>query len=346
MTKDLKDGEVTEVQGSAAKPYTIKNIGGVYSCSCPAWCHQSLGIERRTCKHIKLVRGEAAEIERLSKFGVVPQAVASAKAVKKMGNSVVKDTAPPVLLAHKWDNETDLTGWWMSEKMDGVRAWWDGKVFISRLGNYYHAPKWFVEQLPDYALDGELWLERKKFNETISIVRRQDAHDGWKNIKYTLFDAPNHSGKFEDRQQFLQDKFGGNRLKYAFVLDQTKIQNMDQFRKELKRVQDLGGEGLMVRQPNSMYVAGRSNTLLKVKDFFDDEALVLSYQPGLGKYKGMMGALNCKMANGVLFAVGTGFLDEDRRNPPAIGSTITFRYQELSKDRVPRFPSYVGVRID
>ena len=56
---DLADGESVEMQGSGAKPYELKNTGGVYSCSCPAWRNQSVAIEKRTCKHLKKLRGEA-----------------------------------------------------------------------------------------------------------------------------------------------------------------------------------------------------------------------------------------------------------------------------------------------
>jgi DNA ligase-1 len=91
---------------------------------------------------------------------------------------------------------------------------------------------------------------------------------------------------------------------------------------------------------------GRSLTLLKVKSFLDDEATVLEHLAGAGRHKGRLGALLVELANGTRFAVGTGFSDAERENPPAIGSVITFRYQELSDGGVPRFPSYVGVRND
>jgi len=105
-----------------------------------------------------------------------------------------------------------------------------------------------------------------------------------------------------------------------------------------------GGEGLMLRQPGSLYVAGRSATLLKVKNFQDAEARVLGHEPGAGRHKGRLGALLVELPNGKRFSVGTGFSDAERENPPPIGSVINFRYQELSEGGVPRFPSYVGVR--
>src|SRR4030095_7170834 len=91
--------------------------------------------------------------------------------------------APPLLLAHPWESHVDLTGWWMSEKLDGVRAYWDGKHFISRLGHRFHAPAWFTAGLPETPLDGELWGGRKNFQRTISIVRRQDQSLEWKKVK-------------------------------------------------------------------------------------------------------------------------------------------------------------------
>ena len=153
---DLADGETFEMQGSGSKPYVLKNVGGVYSCSCPAWRNQSAGPERRSCKHLKKLRGEAAEALR------VGDAAAAAPAVKRVrepavpGDSLAEAeaSAPPLLLAHVWDSEALLAGWWMSEKLDGVRAYWDGQRFVSRLGNQYYAPPWFTAGLPKFPLDG------------------------------------------------------------------------------------------------------------------------------------------------------------------------------------------------
>jgi DNA ligase-1 len=335
---DLKDGESVEMKGSGAKPYVLKNVGGVYSCSCPAWRNQSAPIERRTCKHLRKLRGDAAEEARLG--GAAP-----AKPVKKSAESEEAE-GPPLLLAESWDNAADLAGWWMSEKLDGVRAYWDGKQFLSRLGNIYHAPDWFVEGLPDVPLDGELWLDRKKFQRTVSIVRRQDKSDHWKEIRFLVFDAPALNEDFERRLHFLADRLAGTKTPFARRHDHARCKSLDHLREELTRVEALGGEGLMLRQPNSKYEVGRSATLLKVKTFHDAEAVVLSHQPGKGRHKGRLGALLVQLAGGTQFAVGTGFSDAERSAPPPVGSVITFRYQELSDAGVPRFPSFVRWRPD
>ncbi len=329
---DLADGESVEVQGSAAKPYVLKNVGGVYSCTCPAWRNQSTALERRTCKHLRKLRGDAAELERIG--GELPP--------KAISTSTDKE-GPPLLLAQAWDNSTDLADWWMSEKLDGVRAYWDGQRFLSRLGNEYHAPEWFTAGLPNSPLDGELWIDRKKFQRTVSIVRRQDKSDHWREVRYLVFDAPDCSGGFEERLRFLKEGLRLEKMSHVLLHEHQRCQSIAHLQQELARVEALDGEGLMLRQPGSAYEVGRSSTLLKVKSFHDAEAVVLAHQPGKGKHTGKLGAVVVQLPDGTEFSVGTGFSDAERAAPPPIGSVITFRYQELSDGGVPRFPSFVRV---
>ncbi len=336
---DLEDGESVEVKGSGARPYVLKNVGGLYSCTCPAWRNQSTAIERRTCKHLRKLRGDAVEDARIG------QAVAP-RPESEGGEEGPEKAGPPLLLAERWDNAQDLAGWWMSEKLDGVRAYWDGRSFISRLGNRFHAPDWFVAGLPDVPLDGELWIARKAFQKTVGVVRRQDKSDHWKEVTFVAFDAPSAPGPFEERLAFVRDHVERHRPPHVRAHDHARCEGTDHLRAELARVEGLGGEGLMLRQPGSGYEVGRSLTLLKVKSFRDDEATVLEHLPGAGRHKGRLGALLVALADGTKFAVGTGFSDAERGSPPPVGSVITFRYQELSDGGVPRFPSYVGVRMD
>lgn len=111
-------------------------------------------------------------------------------------------------------------------------------------------------------------------------------------------------------------------MTYARIVEQRRCKSAKDVLDELKRVESLGAEGLMLRKPQSKYVCGRSDTLLKVKSFFDGEAMVEGYEPGKGKYQGMTGALKCVMACGTKFKVGSGMSDDDRRKPPKIGSII------------------------
>jgi DNA ligase-1 len=332
---DLADGEAVEMKGSGAKPYVLKNVGGVYSCTCPAWRNQSVAIERRSCKHLRKLRGDAAEELRIGQ-DLPPRPDAEAG---EEGSAGV-----PLLLAQPWDNCLDLTGWWMSEKLDGVRAYWNGKCLISRLGNPFHVPDWFLAGMPDVPLDGELWLARKSFQRTVGIVRRQDKSDLWKEVTYVVFDAPGALGTFEERVSFVRDHVAAHQPPHVVPHAHAVCESLAHLRDELARVESLGGEGLMLRQPQSMYEIGRSMTLLKVKNFRDAEATVLEHLKGSGRHKGRLGALLVELPDGTQFSVGTGFSDAERESPPPPGAIITFRYQELSDAGVPRFPSYVGVR--
>jgi DNA ligase-1 len=331
--RDLLDGETVQMQGSAIRPYQLKNVGGVYSCSCPAWRNQSLPIERRSCKHLRRLRGDQAEQVRVGQ----PLLSTAAK-------TVPAKLPPPLLLAESWDGTSDVRGWWLSEKLDGVRCYWDGKRFMSRLGNPFHAPAWFTAGLPDEPLDGELWLGRKKFQRTVSIVRRQDESDLWKEIRYLVFDAPAIEKGFEERLLFVEKLLQERSPPFASAHPHSRCRGIDHLKQELARIENVGGEGLMLRQPGSWYVAGRSSTLLKVKSFQDAEACVVGHEPGRGRHQGRLGALLVELPDGVRFAVGTGLSDAERDNPPGIGSLICFRFQELSDGGVPRFPSYVGIR--
>jgi DNA ligase-1 len=335
-TNDIPEGGELIVAGSGSNKYTLRNIGGAYSCSCPAWRNQSLPPERRTCKHLRKLRGEAAEAVRLG-GAALPQ--------RAKTTSDGTSNAPPLLLAHRWE-EQDPTGWWLSEKLDGVRAYWDGKQFISRLGNAYHAPEWFIEGLPEFPLDGELFAGRGRFQHAVSVARRMDKGEGWKTLAFVVFDAPALDHGFEHRIRHLEDHFGASPWPQARVLEHRVCTGRDDLQSELHRVEQLGGEGVMLRRPGSRYVAGRSDTLLKVKSFLDTEARVVGHQAGTGKHKGRLGALQVELPDGTRFKVGTGMSDAERGSPPGIGEIITVRYQELTDGGVPRFPSYIGVRTD
>lgn len=258
-----------------------------------------------------------------------------------------RDAPPKVLLADKWDSGMDCVGWWCSEKFDGVRAWWDGRSFRSRQGNPFQAPEWFIEQMPkDHHLDGELYLGRGMFNDTISIVRASQGKTDWTPIRFMVFDTPS-SGHlpFEDRLALLRDIC--EPIEVARVVDHHQIGPDDDLEAMLEEIESQGAEGLMLRQPQSKYEGKRSNTLLKVKSFKDDEAQVLGWEFGAkGRLRGKVKSLKVLARDGTEFKVGSGLTDELRENPPPIGSLITYRYQELTKAGVPRFPTYIGPAID
>lgn len=253
-----------------------------------------------------------------------------------------------VLLAKAWAGQ-DPAGWWMSEKLDGVRAVWDGEKLVSRNGNPFPAPSWWREQLPPIPLDGELFLGRKKFDATISIVKSASADKGWQWLEYHAFDSPS-DGVFEARIERL--RVAASRLVHecptrsrrrVVVVPHNVCKDAAHLKMYADNIHALGGEGVMLRAPWSVYERKRSNTLLKVKRFHDVEVSVLEVLAGRGKHEGRMGALRCALGQ-VIVDVGTGFSDAQRENPPSPGATITIRYQELTKDGVPRFPVFVCER--
>lgn len=254
--------------------------------------------------------------------------------------------APHLLLANVWNPSIDPTGWWMSEKYDGLRGYWDGRKLWSRKGNLIHAPDYFLAELPhDIALDGELWIDHGKFEETISIVRSETPDDRWKRVHFMVFDAPQAKGTFEQRMQFLRATFPQDNG-FVRVVVQDRCQGVAQLLAERDRIVRLGGEGLMLRQPESVYEAGRSPTLLKVKPYDDAEATVIAHEPGKAKFAGKLGAVRVRTDDGREFSIGSGFTDAQRESPPPVGTVITYRFRGLTAKGLPRFPSYLRVRQD
>lgn len=274
---------------------------------------------------------------------------------KPVGTPAEAQDASSVLLAHKYEpdkkNAIDPTGWWMSEKLDGVRAYWSGSTFYSRNGNVFPAPAFFTKDLPKEPLDGELWGGRGQFAKALSIAKSGSGDPNrWKFVSYAVFDVPKLTdgggapAVYEARQAWMKANLAG--LTYASAVPSRKCTGKAHIDQELKSVEKVGGEGLMLRQPKSAYAHGRSRTLLKVKSFHDEEGIVVGTTPGKGKNAGICGALLLKTPDGRGVTVGTGLTDAERRNPPKNGSIVTYKYFELSGSLNPRFPTYVCVRTD
>ncbi|EEY55022.1 uncharacterized protein PITG_08606 [Phytophthora infestans T30-4] len=344
----LVDGTFHDVKSASGSTYIVKRIGMVYSCSCPAWRNQRHPPTSRTCKHLKQLLGEEFETMRARGSATAPRGTASAGGGSS--RAVAKTTAPKVLLAMKWEREKDdPVGWWISEKLDGVRAFWDSskKIFLSRLGYEYPAPSWFTAGFPDDVdLDGELFGGRGAFQFTVGIAKTQGSKH-WEKLVYKVFDAPSlKTQKFEERMEHAKDVVTKASSKYIEWVEHTMCKSLEHLDEVFNEIEKLGGEGLMIREPGSKYAQGRSSSLLKIKRFHDGEAEVLAYEDGKGKYVGMVGALRCRMSSGKMFKVASGLSDQQRDKPPAIGSIIVYKCQELTNDGNPRFPVFVGIAAD
>jgi DNA ligase-1 len=246
-----------------------------------------------------------------------------------------------VMLANAYAGESPA-GWLMSEKLDGVRAIWDGAQLLTRNGNRIHAPAWFTAALPALALDGELWLGRGKFQATVSTVRKKTANDAeWRNVRFMVFDAPAVAGGFESRLAQAAQALAGNAV--AEIVPHIVCRGFDHLETHCAALVADGAEGVMLRAPGSAYEHRRSGSLLKYKPFCTDEAQVIGYESGNGRLAGLTGALVC-VWQGVRFALGAGLYDELRTNPPPLGALVTFQFMGLTDGGTPRQPVFLAVR--
>jgi len=257
------------------------------------------------------------------------------------------DTPPAMLLAEVYAADVDVSQYWVSEKLDGVRAQWDGHSLRFRGGGRVPAPAWFTANFPAVPLDGELWMGRERFDALSGTVRKREPVDAeWRQVRYLVFELPGAAGDFSARVSQMRAIVAAAGVPWLQAVEQTRAASRDALMKQLDAVVRAGGEGLMLHRADAPYLTGRSDALLKLKPWLDAEAVVVGHTPGTGKYRGMTGALEMEMPDGTRFRIGSGLSDAQRRQPPPLGTRITYRYQHLTKGGVPRFPRYLRVRDD
>lgn len=276
-----------------------------------------------------------------------PAPSAPQNAARHPSEATQPDAAPPALeLAGTWRPGLPLRDWWVSEKYDGIRAWWDGHALHTRRGHRIAAPAWFTAGWPRVPLDGELWAGRGAFALAQSTIARQQASDdAWRKLRFMAFDMPAHGGNFDARLAALKAtlaKVGNPALQLA---PQRRVASDAALQALLRATVKGGGEGLMLRRGSAPYTPGRSDNLLKLKDHDDAEARVVGHIPGKGRHASRLGALLVETPEGKRFRLGTGLTDAQRDSPPPIGSWVTYRYRGLHPaSGLPRFASFVRVR--
>jgi len=252
---------------------------------------------------------------------------------------------PSILLAREAVADIDPAPYWVSEKLDGVRAIWDGAQLRFRSGRRVNAPAGFLAALPAQALDGELWLGRGRFAELSGLVRTDPPDEAaWRQVRYMIFELPGASGDFTARIAHMVRVVDAANVPWLAVVPQRRVADRAALAAWLAELIDGGGEGLMLHRADAPYLTGRSDALLKLKPWQDDEGIVVAHLPGQGRFTGMLGALELRLRDGRTLRLGTGFTDEERRHPPAIGSRVTFRYRGITATGLPRFASFMRVR--
>ena len=262
-----------------------------------------------------------------------------------------QSAAPALMLAKVYHPGIDLTDYWVSEKYDGVRGYWDGRQLFTRGGERVQAPTWFTAGWPNTPLDGELWTGHGQFEEASGTVRQQTPDDAaWRKLRFMVFDLPAHGGPFTERLAALNAVVAQIQQPWVRAVAQTPATSHAALQRHMREVVKAGGEGLMLHRGASVYSATRNGDLLKMKPHDDAEARVVGHVQGQGKYSGVLGSLAVETVAsgngplpGIRFKIGTGFTDKVRSDPPGVGSVVTYRYRGLTGSGVPRFASFVRV---
>ena len=253
--------------------------------------------------------------------------------------------APELVLAKELPAHVRVADYLISEKYDGVRAFWDGRVLRFRGGGVVPAPVWFTAGLPATPLDGELWLGRGQFEAVSGIVRQTTPVDAdWRRIRYMIFELPNAAGTFAQRAAQIQTIVTQSGHPQLVAVPQFHLNTRAQLNETLHQITQAGGEGLMLHLAAAEYETGRSDVLYKLKARQDAEAVVIAHVAGQGKYSEQHGALRVRTSDGREFNIGTGLTNAQRATPPAIGATVTYQYNGLTKNGLPRFARFLRMR--
>ena len=264
-----------------------------------------------------------------------------------------------------------LKSYVMSEKLDGIRALWDGKALKSRSGKKFSVPKCWTQNFPPFALDGELFIARGKFEELLSVVNSTNATcEAWQSVKYFVFDVPKADGTLIERLKTLENYLttqenartstptsqstqtsAYKNTRQIFITEQKPIHSKAQLEKALQSVVKSGGEGLVVRKNAAPYESFRTKNAMKLKLYEDAECKVVKHNAGKGKFAHKLGSLTCEQAftdakgrtQTKRFKIGSGFTDKERANPPPLNSLITYKFNGYTAKGIPKFPVFLRI---
>ncbi|WP_341663410.1 DNA ligase [Vibrio sp.] len=253
----------------------------------------------------------------------------------------------PLMHAGFYDPDIDLSQYWKSEKLDGIRAIWDGKTLQTRSGLKLNPPNWFIEALPSYYLEGELWAGRGNFNLVqTTVLDKTPIENAWRHIRFMVFDMPHSSASYLHRYEDIVQLVNSLQVEHIQFVEHTPISSEQELSTYFDQINAYGGEGVMLRKFSGKYQSGRGEQLLKMKQYHDAEATIIGYKMGKGKLSGLVGALLVQLDSGVQFYVGSGLSDELRKKPPRLGTTITYRHNGYTHKGIPKFARFLRERVD
>lgn len=232
-----------------------------------------------------------------------------------------------------------------SEKLDGVRAYWDGKHLYSKGGKLLNPPSFFTQNFPPFPIEGELWSKRGDFENIVSIVKSSKKPQNWNNLKFYIFEVPMQNGGILQRLEVLHTYLLSHPAPFIVIIPQIQVKNLSSLQNILKDITQSGGEGIVVRKKDAPYYVGRNKNAMKLKLYQDRECQIVSYIKGRGKFKDQVGSIVC-LDGDIKFKIGSGMSDDFRKNPPKIGTIITYKYFGLTKNNLPKFPIFLRIRSD
>jgi DNA ligase-1 len=241
-----------------------------------------------------------------------------------------------------YQGDENISLWYMSEKLDGIRGYWDGKNLYTKNGKRLYPPKYFIKDMPSFPIDGELWTFRDDFENIQSIVMDKTPSKNWKQITYNIFEVPDTKGNFTTRVQKLKNYLKTNPSKIIKIIPQIVCKNKNHLNKYLNSIVKNKGEGLIIKDPNTNYHTGRSFHILKVKKYYDMEAVVIGIN--YRKNSTIMKSLKVQLKNKVIFNLGGGFSNKQRLNYPKKDDIVTFKYYGFTKLGKPKFASFLHIR--
>jgi DNA ligase-1 len=281
-------------------------------------------------------------------------------------NDIDKSTLFKPMLAQKYEDVDITFPCYVQKKYDGIRCiikkdgMWtrNGKSIVS-CPHIFDEIKPIFEKYPNLVLDGELYNHNLKhdFNKIVSLVKKtkpkeEDLIESKKIIEYHIYDIPSLNFIFSQRLKGLRIIHGMSLL-YSKMADTYFIYNQEELDLYYESFLNEGYEGQMIRVSNSFYENKRSKSLLKRKDFMDEEFIILDILEGSGKLAGRVGNMLFKSKSGHEFhstVNGTQeYLSElwEQRDE-LVGKQATIKYFNLTPGtEIPRFPKVINIdRID